>query len=97
MTACEIGLGKSFDLGQCLSSAFLGWVPDWAWVLAPYWPWLAGAVVLGLAYRLAGPAGLAAVAGAIGFVLGRRSRDEPDFETGEPEPPPRPKKRKTIF
>jgi hypothetical protein len=77
MTGCEIGIGKTFDLGLCLRSMTTGWLPDWAVALLPYWPWLAAIVVLGLAYRIAGLPGITAAAGVIGFILGRRSVPEP--------------------
>jgi hypothetical protein len=100
MTGCEIGIGKTFDLGLCLRSMTTGWLPDWAVALLPYWPWLAAIVVLGLAYRIAGLPGITAAAGVIGFILGRRSVPEPietDLPAKDQIPAPKPKKRKTLF
>lgn len=74
MNGCELGLGKTFDLGLCAHSLFLGWVPDWVWVLAPYWPWIVIIVGLGFAYRFAGWPGVVAAAGAIGYLFGRLSQ-----------------------
>lgn len=71
MTGCELGLGKTFDLGLCAHSLFLGWVPDWVWVLAPYWPWLVVVIGAGVAYRFAGWPGVVAFAGAFGYLAGR--------------------------
>lgn len=103
MTGCEIGIGKSFDLGVCAHSLAVSWLPDWVWPLLPFWPVLGILIALGLAYRFAGLPGLTAVAGAIGFILGRRSvNTEPDWETGDPpslqktQTSPKPK-RKTLF
>jgi hypothetical protein len=98
MNGCEIGLGKTFDLGLCIKSATLGWLPEWVWWLLPYWPWLIVVGGLGLVYRLAGWPGVGAFIFGLGFLVGRRSVDtEPDYETGEPVTPPKPKKRKTIL
>lgn len=102
MTGCEIGLGKSFDLGICLRSMTAGWVPDWVLWLLPYWPWLIVIGGLGLVYRLAGWPGVVSFVFGLGFLIGRKSTDkpkavEPDYETGEPPRPERPKKRKTLF
>lgn len=71
--ACTFTIVRGLDLGLCLRSI----VPDWILWLWPYWPWLLGALALGLAYRFAGPLGLASMAAAIGFWLGRKSADEP--------------------
>ena len=99
MTGCEIGIGKSFDVPLCLHSMAVAWLPEWIWPLLPYWPVIGILLALGLAYRFAGLPGLTAAAGAIGFILGRRSVDtEPDYglPAKDVEPAPK-KKRKTIF
>lgn len=101
MTGCEIGLGKSLDIPVCLHSLATSWLPDWVWPLLPYWPVLGILIALGLAYRFAGLPGLTAAAGAIGFILGRRSvKHEPieaDLPPKDRAQAPKPKKRKTIF
>jgi hypothetical protein len=87
VTGCEIGIGKTFDLGLCLKTSVFSWLPDWVWLLLPYWPWLIVIGGLGLVYRLAGWPGVVSFVFGLGFLLGRRSKadTEPDFETGEPE------------
>lgn len=102
MSGCELGLGKTFDLGQCVGSTLFGWVPDWAWSLLPYWPWLVVIGGAGMAYRFAGWPGVAAFFGGVGFVLGRRSvkPDDPHEQvSGKDAAPPvtKPKKPKTLF
>jgi hypothetical protein len=102
VNGCEIGIGKSFDLPLCFHSMAVSWLPDWVWPLLPYWPLFGILLALGLAYRFAGLPGLTAVAGAIGFILGRRSVKHEPVETELPvadstPSPPKPKKRKTIL
>lgn len=99
MNACGISFGM--DIGACISSMAAGWVPDWLAPLLPYWPWFAVVLALGIAYRLAGVPGIAAAAGAVGFILGRRSvkDDAHEHVTGHDAAPPvtPKKKRKTLF
>lgn len=91
---CELGIGKTFDLGQCISTTVAGWVPDWLVPLLPYWPWAAVLVGAGLAWRFAGAPGLATFAAAVGFILGRRSvKQEPPAQPTAPKPVTKPKKR----
>jgi hypothetical protein len=101
MTGCEIGLGKTFDLGLCIKTATLGWLPEWVWWLLPYWPWLIVVGGLGLVYRLAGWPGVGAFVFGLGFLVGRRSADtEPDLGLPAKDAAPaptKPKKRKTIL
>jgi hypothetical protein len=73
MNGCELGLGKNLDLGLCAHSLFLGWVPDWVWVLLPYWPWIVVIGGAGMAYRFAGWPGVVAFAGGLGFLAGKLS------------------------
>lgn len=100
MNACKLSL-SGIDVGACLGQLFGGLVPDWLAPLLPYWPWFLGIVVLGLAYRLAGVPGLAAAAGAIGYILGRRSvTPEPHEHVSGKDAAPvvKPKKKvQTIF
>lgn len=98
MNACNLSL-SGMDVGACLSQLFSGLVPDWLAPLLPYWPLAAVILVLGIAYRLAGVPGLAAAAGAIGYILGRRSV-EPGHEHVDGKdaaPPVTKKKRPTLF
>ena len=81
-----------------------GWVPDWVWPLLPYWPWAFIIVGAGVAWKFAGTPGLAVFSGVVGFIAGRRSRDDdyvgdvrgPD---AAPSPPTQTSKqpRPTIF
>jgi len=97
MNACNLTL-SGMDVGACLGQLFSGLVPDWLAPLLPYWPWAAVILVLGIAYRLAGVPGLAAAAGAIGYILGRRSKTvETDEIWPDPDKPIKPKKRPTLF
>jgi hypothetical protein len=76
----------------------------WAWALTVPWYWwaLVAAVVVGAVWKFAGWPGLLALAGAVGFIFGRRSA-EPEHEhvAGKDADPPRVVKRKgkrpTIF
>lgn len=94
MNECKFSLG--LDIGLCLKSMALGWVPEWVWQYTWLWPWAAVIVGAGLAYRLAGAPGLAAFAAAVGFILGRRSVTT-EHQYPHPDEKPAPKKRKTIF
>lgn len=98
MNACSLSL-SGMDVGACLAQLFSGFVPDWLAPLLPYWPWFLGIAVLGAAYRLAGVPGLAAAAGAIGYILGRRSVEQHEHVDGKDAAPPvKPKKKvRTIF
>lgn len=100
MNACKLSL-SGMDLGACVGSFFTGLLPDWLVPLLPYWPWALGILALGLAYRIAGVPGLAAMAGAIGYILGRRSVERHEHVDGVDAAPvvkPKPKKRqRTIF
>ncbi len=77
-----------------------GWVPDWVWPLLPYWPWAFIIVGAGVSWRLAGPGGLAAFSGAVGFIFGRRSRDDDfvgDVTGADAAPsPPKPRRRQSV-
>lgn len=82
----------------CLTGAF------WAWIATiPLWVWVVGALVLiGAVWKFSGWPGLLGLAGAVGFILGRRSADpEHEHVTGkDAAPAPRVKrkgKRPTIF
>ena len=59
-----------------LASLAFGWVPDWVWPLLPYWPWAVVIVGAGIAWKVAGTPGLVTFAAAVGFIFGRRSRDD---------------------
>lgn len=100
MPGCELGLGTTFDLGLCAHSLFLGWVPDWVWVIAPYWPWLFIIVGLGVAYRFAGWPGVVAVAGVLGYLKGRMDASKQDpiehVDPASPDAAPSPPKPKTV-
>lgn len=100
MNACKLSL-SGMDLGACIGSFFTGLLPDWLVPLLPFWPWAVGILALGLAYRLAGVPGLAAMAGAIGYILGRRSvTPEPHEHVSGADAAPvvKPKKKiRTIF
>lgn len=64
MTTCSI-----FTLGGCIHALLFGWVAD-----VPWWAWAAIAlVIVGLVYKFSGWLGVVGLAGAVGFVLGRRS------------------------
>ena len=100
MTGCELGIGKTFDLGLCLKSSLFAWVPDWIWPLLPYWPWLVVIGGLGMAYRVAGWPGVVAFAGGLGFLAGRRSVKTDDAHeqvVGEDATPPVPVKKKLVL
>jgi hypothetical protein len=87
-------------------------MPDLTCVLNPFgcaWTWLeslpflyvllAGVVIGMILGSILGKVGVAAVLtlGAAFLIWRKVESDEPAFETGEPEPAPKPKKRKTIF
>lgn len=87
-------------------------MPDFTCLTNPFgcaWSWLEGlpflyvllaGVVIGMILgSILGKVGVAAVLtlGAAFLIWRKVEGDEPAFETGEPEPPPKPKKRKTIF
>lgn len=77
-----------------------GWVPDWVWPLLPYWPWAVIIVGAGIAWRFAGTPGLTIFAGVVGFIAGRRSRDD-DFVgdvTGHDAAPspPTPRRKQSV-
>ena len=74
MNTCTISFGM--DIGKCIASLTLGWVPDWLWPLMPYWPIIAILVGAGVSYRLAGPIGLGVFGAVIGFIGGRRSAED---------------------
>lgn len=99
MSACEFSAFEKFDLGACASSVAFGWIPEWVWPWVPYWPWAAVLIGGGIAWRLAGTPGLVAFGGLVGFILGRRSVETHEHVDGKDAvpPPPKPKKRKTIF
>lgn len=95
MNGCAIGIGQNFDLGLCVRSTVLSWLPEWAWQLAPYWPVLAAIIAIGVAWRFAGVPGIAAVSAIIGFILGRRSTDDgrnPEIPAKDQIVPPRRRK-----
>ena len=94
MSGCELGLGKTFDLGQCVGSTLFGWVPDWFWPIAPYLPLIVAISGAGVAYRVGGWPGVVAYAGGLGFLLGRRSvkPDDPHEQvSGKDAAPPVPR------
>jgi hypothetical protein len=99
---CDFSVFQKFDLGACVGSIAFGWVPDWFWLLLPYWPWVVVIGGAGMAYRFAGWPGVAAFVGGVGFIAGRRSvkRVTTEEQYGSREPvgvkPPR-KRRPTIF
>ncbi len=96
MSACRL---FQFDLGACIAGTLFGWVPDWLWPILAYWPWLAGLLVVGLVWHFSGWPGLIALAGAAGFLLGRKSvKQEPiEHVTGRDAEPPVPRrKRPTV-
>lgn len=97
MNPCGFSFGM--DIGACVSSMATGWLPDWLVPLLPYWPWAAVILALGIAYRIAGIPGITAAAGAVGFILGRRSVTDEAHEhvSGHDAAPPVEKKRKTLF
>lgn len=66
MTACGL-----LDIPCHLQNVLFGWV-----AFVPWWGWaLAGLVLVGIVWKLAGWPGIIALAGAAGFILGRRSVD----------------------
>lgn len=99
MNACEFSITRGIDLGLCLKSTVLGWLPDWAWALLPYWPWLIVIGGLGFVYRVAGWPGVGAFLFGLGFLAGRRSVGHEPIETELPprDREPAPKKPKGIF
>lgn len=76
--ACDFSVWERFNLGGCVNSVLFGWVPDWFWVILPYWPWIVVIGGAGMAYRFAGWPGVAAFAGGVGFIFGRQSVKQPD-------------------
>lgn len=76
MIACGL-----LDIGCHLNHLLFGWV-----ALVPWWGWaLAGLVLVGIVWKLAGWPGLIALAAGAGFILGRRSTDDPvEVEDGPP-------------
>jgi hypothetical protein len=92
----------AIDIGCHVAAYFDPLLTFWGGVGAfiKSWWWLAfGAACMALGAHL-GPVRTYAVisAGVVALIvrLWPQKDDEPDFETGEPEPP-KPKKRKTIF
>lgn len=87
------------DPVNCVSASL------WAWALTVPWYWwaLAAAIIVGAVWKFAGWPGLLGLAGAVGFILGRRSADpEHEHVSGkDAAPAPRVVKRKgkrpTIF
>lgn len=95
-----------FDPFGCLSDGIGG--AFWGLVAAvPWWGWvLAALVLIGVVWKFAGWPGLIALAAGAGFILGRRTADEPieNVLDGKDAFVPRPKpkvtvkkKRRTIF
>lgn len=104
MSKCEFSAFDKFDLAGCAHSLAFGWIPDWVWMIAPYWPWVVIVGGAGMAYRHAGWPGVAAFAGGVGFIAGRKSvkapKDQHEHVTGHDAAPPisaPKKKRPTIF
>lgn len=84
----------ALDIG-CHVAAFFA--PAWAFVLT--WWWVAyGAACLLLGAWMGPRATIAVLTIGLGLLVYDRTRrgTEPDYETGEAEPPPKPKKRKTL-
>jgi hypothetical protein len=97
MSGCELGLGKTFDLGICIKSVAVGWVPDWLWPILPWWPLIVVVGGLGLVYRVAGWPGVGAFLFGFGFLVGRKSADAPEpIETDLPKRDRVPAPRKPI-
>lgn len=86
MNACDFSVFSKFDLGRCVASIAFAWVPDWVWMVLPYWPWI---VIVGgglMVYRLAGWQGLVLFAGGLGFLAGRRSIESGAAKVSASEP-----------
>lgn len=99
MAACDFSAFEKFDVGACLHSIAFGWVPDWAWALLPYWPWIVIVSGAGMAYRFGGWLGVTAFFGGVGFIAGRKSVEvKPPIVPDEPvrRAPTKPK-RKTFL
>lgn len=99
MNACDFSVWEKFNLGACVNSVLFGWVPEWFWLVLPYWPWVVIIGGAGMAYRFAGWPGVAAFAGGVGFVAGRKSVKQPEpieHVAGKDADPPvrKPKPRK---
>lgn len=72
-------MGCFLDPLGCFNDGFwslVGMVPLWGWAVA-------GLVLVGVVWKLAGWPGLIALGTVIGFILGRRERD--DYPTDVPE------------
>lgn len=99
MNACDFSAFSKFDVGACLHQLAFGWVPDWFWLVLPWWPWVVIIGGLGMAYRFAGWPGVVAFATGIGFIFGRQSvkhSDPVEHVDGKDAAPPvrKPKKSK---
>jgi hypothetical protein len=81
----------------CLTNPF-GCAWTWLEGLPFLYVLLAGVVIGMILGSILGKVGTAAVLtlGAA-FLIWRKVEGEPAYETGEPDPPPKPKKRKTIL
>lgn len=78
MTACAL-----IDIPCHLMNVLFGWV-----ALVPWWGWaLAGLILVGIIWKLAGWPGLLALAAGAGFILGRRSTDEHEHVDGKDAAP----------
>lgn len=92
MSACDLSL--SFSLTGCAAGLW-----DWLMAFIPGgFPSLTFLIGLTMG-ALLGPKALAIALVAIGFLFGRRSVDAHEHVDGKDAvpPPPKPKKRKTIF
>jgi hypothetical protein len=74
------------------AAPIFAFINAWAWL-----GWFVAGLIIGgvLGWRPV----LAVLTLGIGYLLYERFKKapEPDFETGEPDPPAKPKKRKSIF
>ena len=98
--ACEFSVIQGIDLGACAKGVLLGWVPPWVWEAIGWLPWvlwgLGGLLMVVFfyrVYRLGGWPGLsvaiALVAGAGGYIAGRRA--------GGKRATPQPVQRKEVL
>lgn len=90
-----------FDIPCHAQNLLFGWV-----ALVPWWGWaIAGLVVVGIVWKIAGWPGLLALAGAAGYVLGRGDSSKEDDIWPDPDKPaprrsqkaPPGKRVRTIF
>lgn len=71
----------------CVGSAMSAWFASIAW----YWWALGGLIIVGAVWKFAGWPGLLALAGAAGYVLGRRDSSKEDDIWPDPDTPELPK------